>query len=68
MSDTLMFLGILFGIIFGVVFGAFGLAVWVESSSCYAKWPDRNPSWGVFTGCIIDTQEGRIPEKNFRVL
>lgn len=34
---------------------------------CESTWPGRNPEWTPFVGCMIDTDAGRIPAKNFMV-
>lgn len=51
-----------------IIGGVIWFGIWVSEAQCYARWPDRNPSFGVLQGCVIDTDEGRIPASNYRVL
>lgn len=60
-TTVVAFVSIVFG---AVMFGA-SAALDVQ---CKERWKDRNPEWSFFTGCMIDTKEGRIPTSNYRVL
>lgn len=39
------------------------------SVQCINRWPtSMSPQFGIFSGCTIETREGRIPAQNYRVL
>lgn len=44
------------------------LAAFIDGTVCANRWPDRNPSYGILQGCMIDTPDGRIPAENYRVM
>lgn len=67
MSDKTFYVTVIAGMILGAVAIAWGVGA-LSGYSCYAMWEGRNPSWGWFEGCQIDTNYGRIPAKNFRVI
>jgi hypothetical protein len=62
------FVGGLLATIAAILVVSFALVNWGSSVSCEQRWPDRNPSYTLLQGCMIDTDEGRIPASNYRVL
>lgn len=34
-------------------------AIFVKRASCFARWPDNRPSWGLIQGCMIEIRGGQ---------
>ena len=39
-----------------------------QQDACQRRWPEKEVHWEFWNGCTLLTQEGWIPEKNYRVL
>lgn len=52
------------------VIGAFiGIGILMSAYSCHSRWESKmQPQFRIMAGCTIKTPEGRIPDKNYRVL
>lgn len=62
-KDILALMAIVVAIVAILFYGVY----WMESKTCMAKWKDMNPSYSLFTECMIDTKEGRVPASSYRV-
>jgi len=47
--------------------GLFGVFV-IQPYRCASRFPDMDTRYGVFSGCLVQTKQGWIPEDRFRVL
>ena len=45
---------------------AFSVGFLIERTACYSKYPNHSVSWGLFSGCLIETSQGWLPADNFR--
>lgn len=49
-----------------IVLLIFGVNLLWQTFLCSTRWPDHKTSYGYFSGCLIYTDKGFIPENNFR--
>ena len=64
-TDDWKMLGVTFASVF-VLFGVVGgLAMWLNATSCHARWSqaDRITQWGFFSGCLVQSEGKFVPEK-----
>jgi hypothetical protein len=52
------------GFLLGVLLGTYIFL----NVSCNAKYPSKKPEYTIITGCTIETEDGRVPVANYRVL
>jgi hypothetical protein len=36
--------------------------------TCDVRWPDHENEWRPWSGCLVVTSQGRVPEERFRVM
>lgn len=64
-----LIVGFFAGLLLVLFVAAMAMAIGFMSTwQCSSQWPDHNPSWAWVQGCMIDTDAGRIPAKNYRAL
>ena len=72
-----VFAGCLGGLVMLVIAGLllalvakFALDPWHDwqTDACQRRWPEKQIQWEWWNGCILQTEEGWVPEKNYRVL
>lgn len=66
-SDLGCFVTLMLGALFLLLVAYAGTAM-LDRAACYSKWSEFNPTWGVLTGCMIETNGKRIPSSNYREL
>ena len=49
-----------------VLSSMFGCVALIERTTCYSKYPNHSVRWGLFSGCLIETNLGWLPADNFR--
>ena len=49
-------------------FGIILLGYLADGQSCIQKYVDHKPTYGFFSGCMIEVEGKRIPSENWRVL